>query len=83
MKTYNLDNDTPLVPEIIADSVTQDKDLSALICERLRWHYANTPSFRKKLRGAKCREFAKSFLDHWTAAGLQRMTEWRASHAQP
>jgi len=76
MKTPKIDLETPLIPEVIADTVTQDKELAVLLCERARWHYAFNGSFRRKCKGASGREHLKAFMSHWATAGIERMRTW-------
>lgn len=85
MKRPNIDTDTPLVPEIIADTVTQDKQLAEMLCNRARWHYAMQASFRSGCRKASGREYLAAFMHHWSLAGHERMKTflWGRDTLQP
>lgn len=76
MKKPDLDMDTPLIPEVIADVATQDRELARLMCERARWHYANDGNFRRNCRSTRGRDYLGAFMDHWAKAGVQKMSAW-------
>lgn len=79
MKPQSLD-DTPLIPEIIAERITQDAEMQKLLCLRARWHYANQPRslFASRIRGKNCdpRTMLSAYMDHWNKAGKERMQQW-------
>ena len=79
MKTIS--EDTPLIPEIIADMVIAEAgpliehahaDPLARLVARAERHYhgAGGPQFAKRIRSASGREYLHAFMRHWLAAEL-------------
>ena len=79
MKPPNLDNDTPLIPEILVERITQDEEMQRLICQRARWHFAHNAQFRKGCKGRRSREYLTAFMDHWQRGGKSRLLAWIAA----
>ncbi len=71
---HNLDDDTPLIPEIIAAEVTNETEEIAMLCERARLHYSNPAcaQFRRRMNGVKCREYLAAFMQNWLEASKRR-----------
>ena len=76
-----ISEDTPLLPEVIADAVCREAgellkhapaDVRSHLCERAERHYqgAGGPAFAKRIRGKYGREALYSFMRHWLAAML-------------
>lgn len=83
MKRGTICDETPIIPEIIADMVCDEAGglISFLnpkyppavrLCERAERHFqgAGGPSFARNIRGSKGREYLASFMRHWLAAML-------------
>lgn len=75
--------DTPLIPEIIADTVcreacsaglTPPEGAVASLAARAERQYAGAggPQFAKRCRSASGREYLYAFMRHWLAAMLLR-----------
>lgn len=66
MKTPDLDTDLPaLVPEIIADTITQDPERARRLCERARRHWKTDAGFRRSFRRKDERDVLAMWLQHW------------------
>ena len=72
----NIEKDTPLLPEVVADSVLGEasrflgKDLPdewvVLLADKCEGCYnAKNPQFKRKMKGANGREWLYSFMRHW------------------
>ena len=79
MKTIS--DDTPIIPEIIADAVIAEAgnliehapaDPLARLCERAERHYHGVPgcAFTRRIRSHSGREYLHAFMRHWLAAEL-------------
>ena len=75
MKT--IEEATPLLPIIIASNVREEvrhlnpgQGAVERLAARAEEHYRNSVEFRRKLRGAKGREWLYAFMRHWLAAEL-------------
>ena len=65
---YSLDAETPLIPEMVAETITQDAEEIEYVCHRARIHYVKDLRFRRKMRCKSCREWLIAFMDHWIGA---------------
>lgn len=81
MKLKSISEDTPLIPEIIADQVIAEarqkhSDLPEGLCDRLcvraEMHYQQGKQFTRKIRSSKGREWLHAYMVHWLAAILIR-----------
>ena len=68
MKTIS--EETVLLPEIIAEQITQDKEEVLYLVSRAERHYKNNEQFKKSItaRGNKGRDNLYMFMDHWLQA---------------
>ena len=77
----SISDDTPLIPELIADMVIGEAgpliehapaDPLARLAARAERHYqgAGGPQFAKRLRSKCGREYLHAFMRHWLAAEL-------------
>lgn len=66
----NINNDTPLVPYIIAESIVQDKNAVEYLVKKSERIYDNSQHFRKMINDKKsdCREVLRMFMNHWLLA---------------
>lgn len=73
---------TSVIPEIIADILTRDKELADCLCARLRYHWNNQPSFRKSFKRKDARDVTKMWFKHWIISwnGSQRGKETMKSY---
>lgn len=66
MKTHDLDKDKPaMVPEIVAQTVTQNPHTLEYLCARARRHWRTIPSFRRSFAGKDEREVLTMWLTYW------------------
>jgi len=74
-----ISEDTPLIPEAIADAVCCEAgelldhapaDAQSRLCQRAERHYQQGDAFAKKIKGKHGREALYSFMRHWLAAML-------------
>lgn len=66
MKAPDLDTDLPaLVPELIAEQVTQDETVQAKLCSRARRHWKTVAGFRKSFVRKDERAVLRMWFDHW------------------
>ncbi len=68
MKSFSIDADTPLVPEVIAASITPEKDKQKSLCERARHHYSDNEDFRKSFKRKDPRDVLEMWFKHWINA---------------
>ena len=67
MKTRHLDKDKPaMVPEIVAQTITQNPFILEYLCARARRHWRTSPAFRKSFQGKDEREVLTMWLIHWS-----------------
>lgn len=65
MKAHNINN-TAVVPYIIAEKVTDNREQQDLLVERAERHYKENEIWRKQFNKAKDqREFLEMFMNHW------------------
>ena len=67
MKTPDLDTNLTVIPEAVADTLTQDKATSARLCERARRHWKTNAGFRKSFARKDEREVLTMWMGHWLA----------------
>jgi hypothetical protein len=77
MKT--IPEDTPLIPEIIAEQVVSEirhlnppAEAAASLAARAEDHYNRDKGFTRKVRSARGREWLYSFMRHWLAGDMVR-----------
>ena len=83
MSARTIADDTPLIPEIMADVVVREAgdliehapapaEAVARLAARAERHYKGDggPQFAKRLRSASGREYLHAFMRHWLAAEL-------------
>ena len=69
MKTPDLDSDLPaLVPEVIADTITQDPECARRLCERARRHWLTNAGFRRSFLRKDERSVLAMWFQHWLDA---------------
>ena len=80
MKERNFDADNPeLAAEVLADSVTQDRDKSDLLCQVARGFWLTSEQFRKSFdRRHDPREVLLMWFHHWSEAE-EKKPGWLAS----
>lgn len=89
--TRTFDDATALLPEVIADTVLGERPTLHVPAEtrkwflrhcdlRLRYLYANNPTWRRKLAGEVGREHAYMFVRHWLDAMLLNQRTYRQRH---
>lgn len=69
MKTIS--EETALLPEIIAEGITQDKSEILYLVNRAEMHFQNSDHFKdliKNQRGSKGRDNLYMFMEHWLKA---------------
>lgn len=66
-------DETALIPEIIAECITQDKNEISYLINRAEILYQNSDSFKKRItaKGNKGRDSLYTFMDHWLQAYRQ------------
>lgn len=66
---HSIDTETVLVPEALADLVTQDKKIADHLCDRARYQWCHNPSFRAKFfKGKDQRDVLLMWFNHWHEA---------------
>lgn len=65
MKAPSLDIDTPLIPELIAEQITDSQGFINYASEKARQCYRFNTGFRKKLNGSASRDYLLMFMCHW------------------
>jgi hypothetical protein len=60
-----MDKDTPLIPEIVADGLTQDREESARLGARAREMWATSAEFRKSFDEGDPRDVMRSWFMTW------------------
>ena len=59
-------NNTVIVPYLIAEQVTDDRDLQDKLCEMCEKQYANNEYWRNQFHKSRDeRQFVKMFMGHW------------------
>lgn len=68
MKTIS--EETALLPEIIAEGITQNEDEITYLVKRAEIHFQNSETFKKAItmRGDKGRDNLYMFMEHWLKA---------------
>lgn len=66
-------DETALIPEIIAECITQDKNEISYLVNRAESHFQNSDHFKKAItkHGNKGRDSLYTFMDHWLKAFRQ------------
>lgn len=72
MKQHNLDKDTLLVPEVIADIITQDRGQADRLCEKARRHWRESEGFRRSFRRKDERATLAMWFKHWQDSESKR-----------
>jgi hypothetical protein len=63
----NLDADLPaLIPEIIAEAITQDQDAARRMCARARLLWETNAGFRRSFRRKDERDVLTMWFRHWS-----------------
>ena len=65
MKTPDLDTDLAAIPEIIADTLTQDPATARRLCERARRHWKTNGGFRRSFKRKDERSVLAMWFQHW------------------
>ena len=65
MKTYSIDDDTPLIPEMVAEDVSQDASEREALCARARHHWATHEGFRASFKRQDERDKLAQWMRHW------------------
>lgn len=71
-KIHDIDNDTPLIPEMIAEFVTKDTNLIKYLVSRARHHFSTNENFRKNCKRKNSRVYLHAFMVHWLKGHLYR-----------
>lgn len=66
MRTHDIDKDTPLVPEIIADMVTTRRDVADALCLKARANWMSQAAFRESFKGKDERDVLREWFERWT-----------------
>lgn len=68
MKTIS--EETALLPEIIAEEITQNEDEIAYLVKRAEIHFQNSATFKKAItaKANKGRDNLYMFMEHWLDA---------------
>ena len=69
-----IDTETPLIPEIVADRVTQDEWMVTILSERARKCYQVNDLFRKGCRSRHGNDYLFMFMQHWFKGEQKRRT---------
>lgn len=65
MKMFSLDKNPCVIPEVIAESITKDKNKQTYLCNRARRHFADSENFRRSFKGKDEREVLGMWFKHW------------------
>jgi hypothetical protein len=60
-----IDTETPLIPEIVADRVTQDEWMVTMLSEKARKIYQFNETFRKRCQSQHGNQYLFMFMQHW------------------
>lgn len=55
----------PVIPEVIADTLTQDRELAEALVVRFRFHWRTNKNFRKSFSRRDERDQAAVWMRHW------------------
>lgn len=73
----NIADDTPIIPEIIADAVYREaltlgtpRSSPQDLADRAERHYRTNDAFARRTRSAHGREHLAAFMRHWLAAEI-------------
>jgi len=59
-------NNTAVVPYLIAEKVTDNREEQDLLVSRAERHYKDNETWRKQFNKSKdCRVFLETFMNHW------------------
>ena len=77
MKERFIDQDTPILPWLIAEQLGANQDEVEYLCNRAHRHYNQSKTFRKAIRagGNNGRDKLIVFMDHWLQAERKRRGE--------
>ena len=65
MRTFDINN-TEVVPYLIAERVTDNREHQNLLVERAERHYKENEIWRKQFNKARdSRDFLEVFMNHW------------------
>ena len=62
---HTLEDGTPLIPELIAERISQSVVFIDYASDRARRCYQNNRYFRKQMHTSNCRELLEMFMFHW------------------
>lgn len=65
--THDIDADTPLVPEVIADMVTTSRRKADLLCLKARVTWRASAAFRDSFAGKDERDVLRDWFQRWMA----------------
>ena len=68
----NIEDETPLIPWLIAERLSKKRSVIALLCFRANVAYTYNHSFRAKMKGSYEREWLYTFMEHWHEAIKKR-----------
>ncbi len=71
-KEYSLDNDTPLIPELVAERIQCSVLARRYVCFRARLHYKKNAQFRKTLRKDDAPDMLMAWFEHWINGMIAR-----------
>lgn len=73
-----------VIPEIIADQLTQDRELAAALATRFNYHWRTNKSFRKSFSRRDERDQAAVWMRHWMHDKATTLRYLRNdSHSEP
>jgi hypothetical protein len=64
-KVHDIDADTPLIPEIIADAITSVRAKSDKLCARARYEWSTSLGFRESFEGKDERAVLQDWFNRW------------------
>lgn len=69
---FDIDKDTALVPEIIADKVTTSRRLADRLCQKARQRWRDDTGFRRAFDGKDERDVLEAYFRSWAEEELQK-----------
>lgn len=81
MKTGNLEIDTPLLPSVIAQLLTDDPGLIRALSARAKRHYKQGGLFARRMESAKGRRWCHLYMLHWLDSYKADPSRYRDVHA--